>query len=229
MGSYNESVIFITMNYFILSLFCVITSLSVGLVQPVPQIQNPSDINSLTHSENYWENNKKALKENLKPIITTIFSFGKIGLLLFFLGIIALFVVHNIQKRNDKMNFLSTTRLSSMDPTLKKACLYIERKSIKPHFSSEGLCEDLSVSTVFLNALFEDHLGMSLEEFIMHVRINRSILELQQDSDVSSQELSQRCGYETEQQFLVEFYSVVAVNFREYKELSSVETIKTNP
>jgi len=142
----------------------------------------------------------------------------KILFLIVSIGVITLTVVY-INSSGEKKRFLTTTRLSIMDKEVQKTCRYIEKNFADPQLSLSTICTDLVTGEAFLEALFENELGMSVAGFIDQVRVNRCKIILSKEPQLSSLELFGMLGFPSQKQFESTFLSIAGV---------SVETFKSN-
>ncbi len=99
------------------------------------------------------------------------------------------------ENRRNKKRFMTTTRLSVMDKEVQRAAKYIEKNYADSALSVESLSAALITGPAFLEALFERELGISVDEFISQVRVNRTMgaLETQPERDLS--ELAAQSGF----------------------------------
>ncbi len=101
----------------------------------------------------------------------------------------------------DKQRFLTRMRLSIMDKEVQKACKYIEKLYYLPHLTPKIVCQDLVTGEAFLQSLFQKELGMSIEEFINHVRINRAKHHLYIHPKTMAAEIAAKVGFEDTDEF----------------------------
>jgi AraC-like DNA-binding protein len=139
-------------------------------------------------------------------------------------GLILLIVAGSgyLAKARDSRRFLTTTRLSVVDKEVRRACNYVEK-----HFSDTGLSVDtlsdaLVTGAPFLQALFDRELGMSVEEFVRQVRMNRSRIIMGEKPGIPSDELAQSVGYTAFEAFAADFLAVTGISFDEYRENTGV-------
>ncbi len=130
------------------------------------------------------------------------------------IGATALLLVRGREKKR----FLTTTRLSVMDKEVQRACRYLESNYADPDLTLERICEDLVTGPAFLQSLFERELGMSVEQFLAHVRINRATLLAQQDSSMSIEALAQHCGFSDTEQFHKQFLQINGITIEKLQD-----------
>jgi two-component system response regulator YesN len=61
-----------------------------------------------------------------------------------------------------------------MDKEVQRACRYIEMNFADPDLSLKSICNNLITGEAFLEALMERDLGVTVNDFIVHVRINQA-------------------------------------------------------
>ncbi|MBD3316617.1 MAG: helix-turn-helix domain-containing protein [Chitinivibrionales bacterium] len=143
------------------------------------------------------------------------------GILLLSLAVIAAAVLFYIQKA-EKRRFMTTTRLAIMDKEVQRTCRYIEKNFDNPDLSLDMICADLVTGQAFLEALFEEELGMSVDDFIAQVRINRAKQLLNRDPDLSTDDLAVQTGFTDNEELHATFTAVAGVSPDDYRE--SVQT-----
>jgi AraC-like DNA-binding protein len=97
--------------------------------------------------------------------------------------------------RRNKKRFMTTTRLSVMDKEVRKAARFIEKRYSDPELGAASICEALITGPAFLEALFQRELGMSVEDFIAQVRVNRAMGVMQSRPETPLEEIAQQCGF----------------------------------
>jgi AraC-like DNA-binding protein len=130
----------------------------------------------------------------------------------------ALLVAGYYVRKRDSMRFLTTTRLSIADKEVQRACNFIEKNYADPRLSAESICDTLVSGTAFLQALFRRELGMSLEDFIAQVRMNRARIMLGENAELSSEELAAGVGYEDSSLFGRKFLEITGVSVEDYRD-----------
>ena len=141
----------------------------------------------------------------------------RFGILLLSVIIIGIWLQFTLKKSNQPA-FVTTTRLSIMDKEVQTACRYIEKNYKNPQLSLEIICQALVTGKAFLNALFLQELGLSAEDFITHVRINRARMLLEKDTSLSAETAASETGFEDTGAFADAFNSIVGVSFEHYRE-----------
>jgi AraC-like DNA-binding protein len=139
------------------------------------------------------------------------------GVLLLSIIIIGLFLRYALKKANQP-TFVTTTRLSIMDKEVQTACRYIEKNYKNPELSLETLCEALITGKAFLDALFRQELGLGVEEFIDHVRINRARMLIEKDASLDTDTAARETGFNDPGTFSDAFISIVGMAFNEYRD-----------
>jgi YesN/AraC family two-component response regulator len=140
----------------------------------------------------------------------------KVVLLLTFLIIIISTILFFRQKIESK-RFMTTTRLSVMDKEVQRACRYIENCFDDVQLSVDKLCSEMVTGRAFLAALFERELGMTVEDFIAQVRINRAKILIKKDSSVGIDETALKTGFSDINQFKTTFEKLCGVSVDEYR------------
>ena len=138
------------------------------------------------------------------------------GILLLSIIVIGFFLRYTLKKAN-RPTFVTTTRLSIMDKEVQTACRYIEKNYKNPQLSLETVCEALVTGKAFLDALFHQELGLNVEEFIAHVRINRARMLIEKNTALDSDTAARETGFDDTSSFLNAFSSIVGIPFDEYR------------
>ena len=120
-------------------------------------------------------------------------------------------------RQKESKRFLTTTRLSIVDKEVRRACNYIEKNYADTGLSVESLCDDLTTGPAFLHALFNRELGMSVEEFIVQVRMNRARIELGDNPELGMDELATRVGCADARALARDFLRVTGISIDEYR------------
>jgi len=120
-------------------------------------------------------------------------------------------------RRRDSERFLTTTRLSIVDKEVRRACNYIEKNYDNADLSVDYICDELVTGAAFLQALFAHELGMSVDDFIVQVRMNRARMALGDNPDTPPAELALMVGYGDEKLFARTFHETTGVSLDEYK------------
>jgi AraC-like DNA-binding protein len=143
-------------------------------------------------------------------------NFFRVLLLLFFCTIIIATVLF-FRQRVEVKRFMTTTRLSVMDKEVQKACRFIESNFDDPELTVDKLCTALVTGSAFLTALFERELGMSVEDFILQVRINRAKIMLKKDTNAEIDTVAIKTGFTDIDQFKITFEKLCGVSFDDYR------------
>ncbi|MCX7725453.1 MAG: helix-turn-helix domain-containing protein [Chitinispirillaceae bacterium] len=146
--------------------------------------------------------------------------------LLFFILplVIILSSLYFYRQNEEKKRFLTTTRLSVMDKEVQRACNYIEKNFNDPNLNRESVCKALITGEAFLEALFLKELGISVEDFISYVRINRAKIFLQEEKNVEIETLATRCGFSDSIKLREIFERITGGKIEEYiQKLNSVK------
>jgi transcriptional regulator GlxA family with amidase domain len=143
-------------------------------------------------------------------------------------SLLALFLtVLFIWLRKDTNRFLTTGRLSIMDKEVQRACDFIEENFSNPDLSIELLCSEMVTGEAFLNALFMGELGITVENFIDQVRVNRVKIFLNKDIGIDIEKLVSLTGFASGKVLQDIFLAITGIEFDAYrKSLSS--TLPTN-
>ncbi len=164
---------------------------------------------------------RELVRKIIRRIKNVISFITRYFLQLFFLLISCGVIIYTImffQKKTDDKRFLTSTRLSVMDKQVQIACKYMENHFDDPDLSVETICEDMVTGPAFLEALFDRELGMTVSDFLTHIRINRAKVILEKEPDLSIEELIVRIGYTDVKYFLRHFKEINTVDFKEYQE-----------
>lgn len=151
---------------------------------------------------------KKVLKRVGSYIIQIFIILAGLGALIF------LFL--SFRKKIESSRFLTSTRLSLMDKEVQIACKYMENNYYDHDLTAEKLCEELVTGTAFLEALFVKELGMSIEDFLRQVRINRSRKMLEKNPQMPVYEVAEKCGYSDNDLFEKDFLSTTGLPFDDF-------------
>lgn len=166
--------------------------------------------------QNFFSNSAEKLEKHINRIKT--FQHYGIKLIVLFVSVVIimvtlLFYLH----KQDKARFMTTTRLSVMDKEVQKACRLIERKYVESSLTSRNVCDELVTGEAFLQALFKKELGMSIEDFISQVRINRSKILLNKNSGIGIDELVSETGFKDKDEFLYAFDKATGVGYEAFR------------
>jgi AraC-like DNA-binding protein len=147
------------------------------------------------------------LRTRLKKILFLACSF-----------ILILITIQFYQNYRERNRFMTTTRLSIMDKEVQRACRYIEEHYSDPALNLEVICSALVTGGAFLEALFMKELGLSIEDFIMQVRINRAKIALRKNPDMPVDTLARSVGYADQNDFLGRFEAVTGSGWKSYRD-----------
>jgi AraC-like DNA-binding protein len=120
-------------------------------------------------------------------------------------------------RHRDSRRFLTTTRLSVVDKEVQRACAFIEKNYANPDLTVNIMCDILVTGPAFLEALFQRELGMSIENFIVQVRMNRARIHLAGHPDEPLDELAASAGYSDGEAFSKAFLKVTGVTVEDYR------------
>lgn len=138
--------------------------------------------------------------------------------IIIFLGSIVLIAaaIRFVKKQKSAPRFLTTTRLSVMDKEVQLACRYIEKNFADPDLSVKNVCQDLVTGEAFLEALMERELGVTVGDFISHVRINKAKQILAKDPSAGSDAIARETGFANSAVFLAVFKKLTGTPFEMY-------------
>jgi AraC-like DNA-binding protein len=131
-----------------------------------------------------------------------------------------------LRRRAEGRRFMTNTRLSIMDKEVQLACRHVEKFYKNPDLSPDTVCAALVTGRAFLETLFEKELGMSLDEFIDQVRVNRARIIMDKDADADPAVVAVEAGYGTMDKFLPVFERITATTFVDY--LRAVERTRAS-
>jgi AraC-like DNA-binding protein len=131
-------------------------------------------------------------------------------------AVLILAALRFVTREKAAVRFLTTTRLSVMDKEVQRACRYIEKNFADPGLSLERMCKDLVTGEAFLEALMERDLGVTVNDFIMHVRINQAKQILAKAADADSEAVARETGFASGAAFCAAFRKITDVPFDEY-------------
>ncbi len=139
-------------------------------------------------------------------MLGTLFSLGCIALALIFL-----------KKQKGTGRFLTTTRLSVMDKEVQMACRFIEKNYANPGLDTETICKELVTGEAFLESLIQRDLGVSVSEFISHVRINNAKRLLELNGTTTAESMSQQIGFAKTADFEAAFHRITGTRFDSFQ------------
>jgi AraC-like DNA-binding protein len=130
--------------------------------------------------------------------------------------VVIIAAIRFVKKQKAAPRFLTTTRLSVMDKEVQRACRYIEKNFADPDLSLKKICLDLVTGEAFLEALMQRDLGVTVNDFIMHVRINKAKQILAHDPLAAGDAIAQETGFVSGAEFLSVFKTLTGVAFEAY-------------
>lgn len=154
---------------------------------------------------------------NLKRIFRITARYFKHFLILIMCMGIILYTISFFRKKADNKRFLTSTRLSVMNREVQIACNYMEKYFANPDLTLQSICEALVTGPAFLEALFQRELGMSVSDFLLHVRINRAKKILEKIPSEPADEVALNVGFIDYKQFLRNFSDITGISFEEYQ------------
>jgi len=104
-----------------------------------------------------------------------------------------------------------------MDKEIKIACNYMEKNFRDPELSVSSMCEALVTGAAFLEVLFNNELGMSVDNFLTQVRMNRALEIIKKEDTISIDDLILRIGYTNSKDFSNSFEKVTGKSFSEFQ------------
>ncbi len=131
-------------------------------------------------------------------------------------AVLILAALRFVTREKATVRFLTTTRLSVMDKEVQRACRYIEKNFADPGLSLGRMCKDLVTGEAFLEALMERDLGVTVNDFIVHVRINQAKQILAKAADADSEAIARETGFASGAAFCAAFRKITDVPFDEY-------------
>jgi AraC-like DNA-binding protein len=150
------------------------------------------------------------------PRLSGKFFIRLLVVLLFFV-MVGCFILY-LKNRAEQTTFVTKTRLSIMDKEVQKACRYIEKNYVDNGLCVDSICAALITGKAFLQALFKQELGIAVEEFITHVRINRARMLLDNKPDLSAAGVAAETGFVSVDEFSSAFTGIIGVSFEGYRE-----------
>jgi AraC-like DNA-binding protein len=133
------------------------------------------------------------------------------------LFLIIMLTISLYRERHEKGRFMTTTRLSIMDKEVQRACRFIEEHFNDTDLGTERICAELVTGGAFLEALFVKELGLTVDDFIAQVRINRAKIALRKTPAMPLESLVHLCGYTDVQQFIDRFTAITGCSLDEYR------------
>ncbi|MBD3421041.1 MAG: helix-turn-helix domain-containing protein [Chitinivibrionales bacterium] len=117
----------------------------------------------------------------------------------------------------EQRQFITSTRLAIMDKEVRHVCKYVEKECADPNLCGEAICEALTTGMAFLEALLRKELGMSVEELIRYVRINKARNMLEKNPHLGPEDIFEQAGYTDIELFMEDFANTAGFSFDELK------------
>jgi len=133
-------------------------------------------------------------------------------------GVLALF-----RYSKDTNRFLTTGRLSIMDKEVQLACDYIEENYANKDLSVTDLCTALTTGAAFLQALFHNELGISVEDFIDQVRVNKVKHFINKNLAADTETLVALTGFADKKTLEETFLAVTGADIDTFRKLADVQ------
>ena len=154
------------------------------------------------------------LKEELMAIVDNPFrsSINQIGhLYLFFDALIRSSVNRKTMVQSGKMR----------DTYIKEAISFIEMNYGRA-ISVEDIADFCNINRSYLNRLFKESTGKTLQNFLMYYRMNRAA-ELLKVSELTVNEIGKRCGYQNQLHFSRAFKTIFGLSPMQWKKKEKEE------
>ena len=154
------------------------------------------------------------LKEELMAIVDNPFrsSINQIGhLYLFFDALIRSSVNRKTVVQSGKMR----------DTYIKEAISFIEMNYGRA-ISVEDIADFCNINRSYLNRLFKESTGKTLQNFLMYYRMNRAA-ELLKVSELTVNEIGKRCGYQNQLHFSRAFKTIFGLSPMQWKKKEKEE------
>jgi len=129
---------------------------------------------------------------------------------------IAGFVFVFVKKQRGSARFLTTTRLSVMDKEVQRACRFIEKNYANPGLDAQIICKELITGEAFLECLIRRDLGVSIAEFITHVRINNAKRLIESNGKVPAETMALQIGFAKTEDFEAAFLWITGTAFNSF-------------
>jgi len=98
-----------------------------------------------------------------------------------------------------------------------KVLTYINDNYGKADMSLSKLSEHMNLSVPYLSRLFKEKFGMGFSEYLIQLRINRAIELIEEDQDISLQEVSFAVGIDNYNHFSKTFKKITGISPSEYR------------
>jgi AraC-like DNA-binding protein len=124
----------------------------------------------------------------------------------------------SVRRRSKKeaRRFMTTMRLSLMDPEVQRACLHIEKSYTDLQLTPAAICAAIVTGEPFLNALFDRELGMSITGYIDQVRIHHAKLIATRDPTIPPDSIAPLVGFPDGAAFEAKFEALTGSSFTAY-------------
>jgi len=139
-------------------------------------------------------------------------------MILFFaasLAIIAATLAFFLRKK-ESGRFMTTTRLSVLDRMVQKGCRYIEQQYADPALSVDKVCEHLITGAAYLNVLFVKELGITVEDFIIQVRVANLKSAIAENPPENIENTCAQCGFASRAEAELHFARLTKTGMDEY-------------
>ncbi|MCJ8014039.1 AraC family transcriptional regulator [Paenibacillus sp. KQZ6P-2] len=93
---------------------------------------------------------------------------------------------------------------------------YIQRHLHDPRLSVDDIADHVALSAKYVRQLFLDQYGMSLSNYILHMRIEK-VKELLEHTDMNVAEISQQAGFLTKSHFFTAFKKATGMTPAQYR------------
>jgi YesN/AraC family two-component response regulator len=196
-------------------------------------VQNPIKFISLKKSEPQ-KSSFPVVKKNSKIVTLVVQKISKIlpfrsaiirikthffKVAFFIISIVVIWMtISFFRNKADKVRFMTTTRLSVMDKEVQRACRHIELNYAEPQLSIDTICNALVTGRPFLEALFQKELGISIQEFINQVRVNRAKIIMGKNPSITVDDLSSMIGFVDGRTFSDVFKSLSGIDLAAYQQ-----------
>jgi len=136
--------------------------------------------------------------ENMIPKGHNYRKYTLFSLILLFTALTGLGTAVYLHWQRDRRRFLTAARLSIMDKEVQNACNYIEKNFADPNLTLTSICNALVTGEAFLQALFQRELGITVENLISQVRVNRMKRIISKNNTIDMSSLAEMCGFADE-------------------------------
>ena len=127
-----------------------------------------------------------------------------------------IFYIHNIVKQN---YIHITTFISEQKAPLHEHILkYITKNHTKENLSLTDIADEFSISTVYLSSYFKKHSGININHYINNLKINTAKDIIEQNRNMTLQDVSQQVGYLNIGTFIRQFKKIIGTTPNQYKQ-----------